>query len=162
MPIALRNLSNPIALLAGVLLWVMPLNSHLAHAQAVNTTATVVYGQRGSFTSNAPGVGANGLSLPFGIVVDSGGNLYVAEVGNNRVLFYPAGSTTATRVYGQPNLMSSGGGIGFPSSANTLYQPYGIALDSNSNLYVADYGDNRVLFYSSGSTTPHAGLWTER
>ena len=46
-------------------------------------------------------VSANSLNNPYGLAVDSSGGLYVADCGNNRVLFYPAGSTTATRVYGQ-------------------------------------------------------------
>ena len=69
-----------------------------------STTATRVYGQLGSFTTNTPnngGVSANSFCDPLGVALDSSGNLYVADYGNNRVLFYPAGSTTATRVYGQ-------------------------------------------------------------
>ena len=38
---------------------------------------------------------------PYDLALDRSGNLYVADSYNNRVLFYPAGSTTATRVYGQ-------------------------------------------------------------
>jgi hypothetical protein len=68
------------------------------------TTADVVYGQLGSFTTNFPnqgGLGANSLHDPDGLAVDSSGNLYVSDQQNSRVLYYPAGSTTATRVYGQ-------------------------------------------------------------
>jgi len=120
------------------------------------TTADVVYGQLGSFTTNTNnngGISANSLSSPIGSALDSSGNLYVADAGNNRVLFYPSGSTTATRVYGQGGSFTTNtenkGGI----SANSLYLPEAFALDSNGNLYVADYGNNRVLFYPSGSTT---------
>src|SRR5271168_4156556 len=75
-------------------------------------TAGVVYGQGGSFTSgkgNKGGVSANSLYGPNGIALDSGGNLYVADSYNSRVLFYPAGSTTATRVYGQGGSFTTGG-----------------------------------------------------
>ena len=120
------------------------------------TTATVVYGQGGSFTSVAPnkgGIGANSLNGPLGGAFDSSGNLYVADSYNNRVLFYPAGSTTATRVYGQGGSFTSytqnNGGV----SANSLDYPYGVALDSSGNLYVADNRNSRVLFYPAGSTT---------
>jgi secreted PhoX family phosphatase len=64
-----------------------------------STTADVVYGQLGSFTTNYPndgGISANSLHDPDGIAVDSSGNLYVSDQQNSRVLFYPAGSTTAT------------------------------------------------------------------
>ena len=123
---------------------------------AQSTTADVVYGQLGSFTtntSNKGGISANSLADPFGVALDSSGNLYVAEELNNRVLFYPSGSTTATRVYGQfgsfTTNTANNGGI----SANSLDIPTGVALDSSGNLYVADEGNSRVLFYPSGSTT---------
>ena len=123
---------------------------------AGSTTATRVYGQMGSFTTgngNQGGISANSLYGPDGIALDSNGNLYVADYGNNRVLYYPAGSTTATRVYGQGGSFTTNttnnGGI----SANSLDLPAAVALDGNDNLYVADQYNNRVLFYPSGSTT---------
>jgi len=123
---------------------------------AGSTTATRVYGQLGSFTTNnygAGGINANSLNLPVGLAVDSSGNLYVADNQNNRVLFYPSGSTTATRVYGQLGSFTSNtenaGGI----SANSLLEPEYLTLDSSDNLYVADQANSRVLFYPAGSTT---------
>jgi hypothetical protein len=125
-------------------------------ASAQSTTADVVYGQLGSFTTDTPnngGVSANSLYYPFGVALDSSGNLYVADPINSRVLFYPSGSTTATRVYGQGGSFTTrtynNGGI----SANSLADPFGVALDSSGNLYVPDFYNNRVLFYPSGSTT---------
>jgi sugar lactone lactonase YvrE len=124
-------------------------------ASAQSTTADVVYGQLGSFTTNTPnngGVSANSISDARGVALDSSGNLYVADTANNRVLFYPAGSTTATRVYGQNgSFTTNGAGI----SANNLNFPWGIALDSSGNLYVADWSNNRV---SLRQHYCHAGL----
>jgi NHL repeat len=129
------------------------LNNRVLFYPSGSTTATRVYGQNGSFTTNVSGVSATGLNGPNRVVLDSGGNLYVADSLNNRVLFYPSGSTTATRVYGQGGSFTTGvpnnGGI----SANSLDQPLGVVLDSSGNLYVADSFNNRVLFYPSGSTT---------
>jgi hypothetical protein len=90
------------------------------------------------------------LNGPAGVAVDSTG-LYVADQNNNRVIFYPAGSTVAARVYGQPNMFSTGGGSS--RSANSLLGPVGVAVDANCGLYVADAGKNRVVYYLSGSTT---------
>jgi NHL repeat len=125
-------------------------------AAGVSPTATRVYGQSGSFTSNTAnngGVSANSLSGSGRIAVDSSGNLYVADTGNNRVLFFLSGSTTATRVYGQAGSFTSNtvnnGGV----SAKSLNQPWGVTLDSSGNLYVADTGNNRVLYFPTGSTT---------
>ncbi|HNO24683.1 MAG TPA: hypothetical protein PKK94_17020, partial [Leptospiraceae bacterium] len=46
------------------------------------------------------------------------------------------------------NTVNNGG-----ASANTLNNPLGITLDKTGNLYVADYYNNRVLYYIPGSTT---------
>jgi sugar lactone lactonase YvrE len=132
------------------------LNHRVLFYPAGSTTATRVYGQSGSFTTNTcnqGGVSADSLCFPRGLALDSGGNLYVGDTGNHRVLFYPAGSTTATRVYGQggdfTTAISNNGGV----SANSLSTPAGVALDSSDNLYVADFNNSRVLFYPAGSTT---------
>jgi hypothetical protein len=150
-------------------------NNRVLYYPSGSTTATRVYGQGGSFTTNDihvlggsiwditicyddPTLGANSLFHPGGLALDSNDNLYVADTGDSRVLYYPSGSTTATRVYGHdgdftycfPNIVNM---VEVGPNANSLYQPLGLALDSNDNLYVADTSNNRVLYYPSGSTT---------
>jgi sugar lactone lactonase YvrE len=115
--------------------------------------ATRVYGQPDflSGVANYGGVSANSLSHPWGLAVDSEG-LYVADYYNSRVLFFPKGSTTATRVYGQPDfasVTSNNGGV----SANSLSYPEAVAVDVAGGLYVSDSANNRVLYYPPGSTT---------
>ena len=133
-------------------------NSRVLYYPAGSTTATRLYGHGGDFTYCFPnwvegGPNADSLNSPFGLVLDSADNLYVADTLNNRVLFYQSGSTTATRVYGQggsfSTITANTGGV----IANSLYNPYGLALDSNGGLYVSDTGNNRVLYFSSSSTT---------
>jgi sugar lactone lactonase YvrE len=91
---------------------------------------------------------ADSLSAPDSVALDSSGDLYVVDFNNNRVLFYPAGSTTATRVYGQAGSFTTNtpnkGGL----SADSLDAPVGVALDSSGNLYVADTNNNRVLKFA--------------
>ena len=131
-------------------------NNRILYYSSGSTTATRVYGQGGSFTSNTAnngGVTATSLNQPFAAAVDSGNGLYVADYNNNRVLYYSSGSTTATRVYGQGGSFttntSNKGGL----SADSLSKPEAVAVDSSNGLYVVDYLNNRVLYYSSGSTT---------
>jgi sugar lactone lactonase YvrE len=122
-----------------------------------STAATRVYGQLGSLITANQGYGTTGLYQPTSPVVDKNNNLYVADYSNCRVLFFPAGTTTATRVYGQP-LNQYGqetfDSVGCGTGPNRLAGPSSVAVDSLDNLYVADYGNHRVLFYPAGSTTP--------
>src|SRR5205823_382674 len=103
-------------------------NNRVLHYPSGSTTADVVYGQAGSFSSNDPNKGgiisATSLNLPFYLAVDSSGGLYVADKGNNRILHYPSGTTTANVVYGQGGSFSSNdsnqGGRGANSLANAF------------------------------------------
>ena len=95
--------------------------------------------------------------------MDAGGNLYVADNDNNRVLEYntpfagcgsfPCVGGGANRVFGQGGSFTSNtvnkGGL----SADSLNFPTGVALDAGSNLYVADNGNNRVLEYNTPLTS---------
>ncbi len=117
-----------------------------------DTIADRVFGQPGftSNTQNNGGLSAQSLFYPYGVVVDILGNLYVADNNNHRVLEYDTPLTTDTiadRVLGQPDFISNtpnNGGI----NANSLWDPFSLALDAQGNLYVADYGNNRVLEYN--------------
>jgi hypothetical protein len=134
-------------------------NNRVLHFPAGSTTADAVYGQSGSFTSttaNNGGVSASSLSNPRGVAVDGTGGLYVTDYVNNRVLHFPAGSTTADAVYGQGGSFTSttanNGGV----SASSLYNPIGVTVDASGGLYVADSSNNRILHYPEGSNTADA------
>lgn len=117
-----------------------------------STTATGVYGQT-DFVTQTAGTSNSKMDGPFGIALDAFGGLYVADQINNRVLFFPAGATTATRVYGQlgdftTNTANKGG-----ISPDSLSGPTGVAVDPFNGLYVADLNNARVLYFEPGSTT---------
>lgn len=125
--------------------------------------AVQVFGQAGSFTTanQAPGnaATADNLGNPDGVAVDSAGNLYLADLFLKRVLIYitPAaagGDTTADIAIGQPDLTSSDANQGGANpAANTLFNPEGVALDAQDNLYVADQENHRVLLFKPPFTT---------
>jgi sugar lactone lactonase YvrE len=131
-------------------------NNRVLFFPSGSTTATRVYGQGGSFTTNSAnkgGTSANSLNKPGGVVVDSSNNVYIADSENNRVLFFPSGSTTATRVYGQGGSFTTNSGNKGGVTADSLDGPVGLLLDNANNLYVADTQNNRVLVFPSSSTT---------
>ena len=141
-----------------------------------NTTAERVYGQNGDMNAirafyensrngdyfNDSAIVQNTLNKLwfsnqiFGIAVDKYDGLYVADMSFNRVLYFEAGnSLIPKRVYGQKgNLSTIKANLGksFPS-ADSLFNPYSVAVDSNLNVYIADKGNNRVLVYEGESTT---------
>ena len=76
----------------------------------------------------------NGLDLPFGIAVDDGGNVYIADSNNDRVLkeTFSAGSYTQSVVAN--------------AAINGLASyPYGVAVDGSGNVYIGDTSNARVL-----------------
>jgi sugar lactone lactonase YvrE len=122
--------------------------------------ASHVFGQGGSFTTgsiNNGGISANSLNGPQSIALDAHGNLYAADTRNNRVLEYdqPLLDPTADRVLGQADFThgaQNAGGLG----GQSLYSPAGVALDGAGNLYVADFGNNRILEYDAPLATHQA------
>ena len=122
-----------------------------------NMNATQVIGQPDfvSNTANNGGASASSFNGPGYAAVDSAGNLYVSDFGNNRVLEYNTPATTdavADRVFGQPNFTTvtvNTGGI----SAQSMASPDGVAVDSADNLYVTDRTNCRILVFNSPLTS---------
>jgi len=101
------------------------------------------------------------LCDPIGLLVDSGGNLYVADSGNGRVLRFPTpfahqGSLQpADRVVGQANYTTK---IAVPDPAK-MAAPYGLAFSGANGLLVSDAKYNRVLYFpmANGDLTSPQG-----
>ena len=88
--------------------------------------------------------GSTGFVSPVGIALDSSGKIYVTDYGatNSSVYVYPAlGSSTG--------LLNESPAATISGSNTSLNVPFGIALDSNGKIYVADYGLASVYVYPS-------------
>ena len=83
------------------------------------------------------GKGNGQFSTPYGVAVDSSGNVYVADYDNDRVQKFSSDGSFITK-WG-----SSGKGNGQFST------PRGVAVDSSGNVYVTDYDNDRVQKFSS-------------
>ncbi|CAF4176562.1 unnamed protein product, partial [Adineta steineri] len=98
--------------------------------------------------TGASGSSSTLLNNPVGVALDQYHNLYVADAANHRIQFFLAGQFSATTIAG----LTGSPGI----SATQLNKPYGILLDGQLNLYVADSANNRVqrfLRYDTTATT---------
>jgi hypothetical protein len=108
------------------------------------------------FTTAVPGAGPQGLTTPASVFATSA-QLFVADLGNNRVLVYQpyptADQPAAARVLGQgdfthvaPNDDDQDGAADLAASARTLSAPAGVVLVGD-RLYVTDRGNHRVLVF---------------
>jgi hypothetical protein len=106
-----------------------------------NLTGVTVAGITGSAST-----GANQLTNPFGVTVDSSNTLYIADRGNNRVQKWLIGAPNGTTVAGQSNGVAG-------SALNYLNQPTDVDVDSSGNIYVTAIYNYRVLFWPSGASS---------
>jgi len=95
------------------------------------------------------------LYAPYGVVSDAAGNFYIADSANNRIRkVTPGGTITTIAGTGAPGYSGDGG----PATAAMLYSPYGVALDTAGNIYIADTNNNRIRKVdSTGTITTVAG-----
>ena len=118
--------------------------------------ADVVLGQPDFAHYNANSVDAEGLFNPAQAAVDKNSSpqhLYVADASNSRVLGWNnatafANGAPADLVLGQPDLFTGTSNTG-GESLSSMNGPFGVAVDSKSNLYVADTSNNRVLEFTA-------------
>jgi uncharacterized protein (TIGR03437 family) len=120
-------------------------NSRIRKVSASGTITTVAGGGLGSATSVGDGGAATQAELRFpeGITVDASGNLYIADYGNFRVRKVTASTGIITTVAGNGTYTPASIGDGGPAIMASV-APYSVALDSNNNLYIADYLNNRI------------------
>ena len=107
------------------------------------TSTGVVTTFAGSTTGGyADGKGSKArFNLPYGITIDTSGNLYVADYSNDNIRkITPAGEVTTLAGGTDPN---EGYADGKGSKAR-FNMPNGIAIDASGNLYVADTGNNCI------------------
>jgi sugar lactone lactonase YvrE len=103
----------------------------------------------GGVVSTLAGSGAGGsadgpgdvatFSEPSGVAVDSSGNVFVADTDSHKIRkITPGGVVTTFAGSGAPG---SADGTG---AAATFAYPFGVAVDSSKNVYVADSGNNKI------------------
>ncbi len=97
------------------------------------------------------------LRAPYGVALDSRGNLYIADTFNHRIRkVTPAGGITT--VAGSERFGFSGDG--WPAGQAALHYPLGVAVDIAGNLYIADTFNHRVRkVWASADTEPTPGLF---
>lgn len=81
------------------------------------------------------------LVQPEGVAVDWRGYVYIADAGDHRVrVVTPDGIIRTFAGDGHAGFRGDGG----PATQAQLRSPYGVAVDSQGNVYIADLGNGRV------------------
>ncbi|MGA3300101.1 MAG: hypothetical protein ABSD87_08445 [Candidatus Acidiferrales bacterium] len=100
-----------------------------------------------SYTGDGGLATAATMQAPGDVIVDSAGNLYIADSGNAVVRKVTASTGIITTIVGNHGF--GFGGDGGPALSATLTNPFGLALDpATGNLWIADYQNNRIRLYT--------------
>ncbi len=131
-------------------------NNRIRKVTPAGTISTVAgYGTYG-FAGDGGGATKAWFEGPTAVAVDSKGDLFIADSGNDRI-------RKVTPAWGQITTIAGTGVFGYsgdggPATSAELNGIAGLAVDSAGNLYIADQYDNRIRRISpSGVITTVAG-----
>jgi len=131
------------------------LNGRIRKVSTNGIISTVAGGGAPSANSGNGGPATSAyLSFPWGIAVDSAGNLYIVEFGVISDVRKVASDGTITTVAGGGYFTLGDGG---PATSAWLYGSEDVAVDGAGNLYIADTLNNRIRKVSNGIITTLAG-----
>lgn len=107
----------------------------------LNTGVVTTLAGSGTATfANGTGTAASFYG-PFGLAVDSSGNVYVGDMYNNMIRKITPAGVVSTLAGQGPSNAGSADGTGTAASFNS---PSGVAVDSSGNVYVADWNNSMI------------------
>jgi len=122
-------------------------NNRIRRVSPSGTISTVAGGGTWAFSGDGGPATSASLALPVDVAADAAGNLYIADMNNNRVRKVSPGGIITTVAGNAAQRYSGDGG---PATSASLFLPHGVAVDSSGNLYIADQYNNRIRKVSAG------------
>lgn len=116
-------------------------NHRIRKVDAKGTITTVAGNGKGDYSGDDKPAVETSLNLPSDVAVDKKGNLYISDRSNNRIRKVDAKGIITT--YAGLGPAWYGGDFELALDAFLKF-PFGIELDGEGNLYIADRGNNRI------------------
>ena len=137
-------------------LYIADSNNSVVRKVTPGGVISTVAGTGGSQGYSGDGAAATSAKMmaPFGVAVDSAGNLYIADFyGWIRKVTASAGAISTIAGNGSVGYTGDGG----PATSAQFYYPVSVALDLSGNVYVADSNNGAVRMISNGTISTVAG-----
>ena len=128
----------------------------------ITATTGIITNVAGNGTFGFSGDNSNAtlakIGGPNGIAIDGSGNIYFSEDLNHRIRKVTANTGIITTVAG--NGIAGYGGDSDSATLAKINSPRGIAIDGSGNIYIADFGNNRIrmITNSTGIISTVAGV----
>ena len=116
-------------------------NQRIRKVDAAGVITTVAGDGTFGYSGDGGAATAAQLNSPRGVALDGSGNLYIADLFNNRIRKVDAAGVITT-VAGDGT--RGYGGDGGPAVAAQLNRPFGVASDGAGSLYIADNSNHRI------------------
>jgi sugar lactone lactonase YvrE len=129
--------------------------------EVVGTTIKTIAGTHG-----VAGFGGNGglataavLHNPLSVSLDSAGNIYIADQGNNEIREIVKATGDIQNFAGSPTGVAGATGDNGLATSALLHGPSAIFVDANNNVFIADTGNDEIREVASvnGNITDVAG-----
>ncbi len=132
-------------------IYIADAGNHKIRKISMDGTVTTIAGTGTAGFSDGNGVNAS-FNFPFGLAIDSAGNIYVADTVNHKIRKITPDGIVST-------LAGSTAGFADGNGSNAQFNtPYDVAVDVSNNIYVADTGNTKIRKITpDGTVTTIAG-----
>jgi len=126
-------------------------NNRIRKISTSGIISTVAGNGVGRFGGDGGQAFSASLNIPSDVAVDSAGNLYIADSGNNRVRKVDTtGIITTVAGTGTDGFSGDGG----PASQAMLSFPWGVTTSAAGGVYISDRANSRIRLMSGSAVTP--------
>jgi uncharacterized protein (TIGR03437 family) len=125
-------------------------NNRVREVTPLGTITTVAGNGKGGFSGDGGQAIDAAINIPSDVAVDTAGNLYIADAGNNRVRQVTPAGVISTIAGTDDNGYSGDGGL--PTDAMLNY-PWGLGVNPAGSVYIGDRVNSRVRVISQPNVT---------